>query len=310
MEKYKKEYSQETKAVNWKKKRIIPVLSCVLIVIVLFSLAGCQEQGKQLYSGNIEVEESDVVYNSEYNTPPSLEVTPGELEVEVIQGESTANGEGPTVSIMTPPKERPVVPAVTQPEKVGIDLPYVIPSTDLQLQRVAEYEGVYLEDGSDTSVSNVAMLLLYNSGTEGIEYGKITMKYEDKILEFVVSAIPVDGKVVAQEINQNSCAAGELLECTADIATRAQLERAEGVIEITDNGDDSLTITNLSNQDIVTVRIFYKYYMEDENTYVGGITYTAKISDLKANESRVVAPSHYVSSGSMIMMVRTYDADA
>ena len=124
----------------------------------------------------------------------------------------------------------------------------------------------------------------------GIEYGKITMKYEDKILEFVVSAIPVDGKVVAQEINQNSCAAG--------------------VIEITDNGDDSLTITNLSNQDIVTVRIFYKYYMEDENTYVGGITYTAKISDLKANESRVVAPSHYVSSGSMIMMVRTYDADA
>jgi hypothetical protein len=49
--------------------------------------------------------------------------------------------------------------------------------------------------------------------------------------------------------------------------------------------------------------------MEDTHAYVGGITYTAKISNLKANESIVITPSHYASGASKVMMVRTYDED-
>ena len=135
------------------------------------------------------------------------------------------------------------------------------------------------------------------------------MKYDDKTLTFEASAIPAGGIVVAQELGRKSCAAGDLLECTADVATMPTLDKAEDQIKIEDNGNNSLTVTNLTDKDIATVRIFYKYYMEDTHAYVGGITYTAKISNLKANESIVITPSHYASGASEVMMVRTYDED-
>ena len=84
-------------------------------------------------------------------------------------------------------------------------------------------------------------------------------------------------------------------------------EMSEEQVQVQENGDQSLTVSNLTNEDIPAVRIFYKFYMEEEETYVGGITYTAKLTDLKAGESRKITPSHYVSGYSRVMMVRTYD---
>ena len=209
-----------------------------------------------------------------------------------------------------PPTKPPVViPTPTEPEKVVLTLPYVVPGSSLVIQKVAPYEGAYLEDGTDATVSNVAMALLYNAGSEAVEYSKITMKYDDKTLQFEASAIPAGGIVVVQAMDRSSCATGDLLECTADVATLPTLDKAEDKIKIEDNGNNSLTVTNLTDKDIVTVRIFYKYYMEDTHAYVGGITYTAKISNLKANESVVITPSHYASGASNVMMVRTYDED-
>ena len=67
------------------------------------------------------------------------------------------------------------------------------------------------------------------------------------------------------------------------------------------------TVPNLTDQKIPAVRIFYKFYMEDEAAYVGGITYTAKITNLDAGTSQTITPSHYLKGSSKIMMVRTYD---
>ena len=55
------------------------------------------------------------------------------------------------------------------------------------------------------------------------------------------------------------------------------------------------------------MRIFYKFYLSDVNVWIGGITYTAKLTDVKAGEARVISPSHFSNGLSRIMMVRTYD---
>lgn len=46
---------------------------------------------------------------------------------------------------------------------------------------------------------------------------------------------------------------------------------SEDQVRVTDNGDNSLTVTNLTQEPIVCVRVFYKYYMEDLDVYVGGL---------------------------------------
>ena len=72
--------------------------------------------------------------------------------------------------------------------------------------------------------------------------------------------------------------------------------------------DGQLEVTNRSSQDLPCVRLFYKFYMSDEDVYVGGITYTAKLVDLAAGESALVRPSHYAPGSSRIIMARVYES--
>lgn len=211
-----------------------------------------------------------------------------------------------------PPATQPPAtqPPATQPPKTVIHLPYTIPGTTLTIQRVAGYDGIYLEDGSDAQVSGVAMMMLTNVGRQAVEYARITLTYDDKVLTFEVSGLKAGAVVAVQEASRSGCAFGDLTACSADVAVVDELGMAEEYISVTDNGNNTLTVTNLTDKELVTVRIFYKYYMEDEKAYVGGITYTAKISNLKANEAIVINPSHYASGACEVVMVRVYDTDA
>lgn len=100
---------------------------------------------------------------------------------------------------------------------------------------------------------------------------------------------------------------GTYADCSATVAEIDEFEMSENQVQVEENEDQSLTITNLTDKDIPAVRIFYKFYMEEENAYVGGITYTAKVTNLKAGDSQEIIPSHYLQGSSRIIMVRTYD---
>ena len=92
-----------------------------------------------------------------------------------------------------------------------------------------------------------------------------------------------------------------------DQAETDEFEMSEDKVRVEETGEGSLRITNLTDEEIPCVRIFYKFYMEEEQTYVGGITYTAKVTGLSAGGSQTVTPSHYSSGNSLVMMVRIYD---
>ena len=172
---------------------------------------------------------------------------------------------------------------------------------------IASYDGIYLEDGSDTEISGVTVLLLRNDGDTDIEYASVSVGMDGTELQFDLSDLPAGGTAVVQEKNKTLFREGNYTECAATVAEVPGFEMSEEQVQVQENGDQSLTVSNLTNEDIPAVRIFYKFYMEEEETYVGGITYTAKLTDLKAGESRKITPSHYVSGYSRVMMVRTYD---
>lgn len=245
---------------------------------------------------------------TEATVPPTTEPVETQAPAETTKKPQTQSG-SPSKGGNTS-TDKPAAPVFTQPPKAVIKLPYVIPGTTLQLQKVASFDGMFLEDGSDSEVTNVAMLMIKNVGTEAIEFAKVSMTYDDLVLTFETSALASGAVITVQEINRKGCASGDLLECTADVATLDKLTMSENMVSVTENEDNSLTVTNLTGDNIVTIRIFYKYYMPDEAVYVGGITYTAKISNLGAGQSVVVTPSHYASGASKVVMVRTYDTDA
>jgi len=79
------------------------------------------------------------------------------------------------------------------------------------------------------------------------------------------------------------------------------------MVEVVENESGTLSVTNIGSDTIPCVRIFYKFALEKGAIYVGGITYTAKIVDLKPGETQEIAPSHYEAGSSEIMMIRTYN---
>lgn len=217
---------------------------------------------------------------------------------------STTGGIRPSDPVVSLPTQ----PPATQPSR-EIVFPYSIPGTKLVIQMVSAYEGIFLEDGSDAQVSNVAALLLKNTGDTDIEYASITLTQDSGDFRFEASVLPAGASILIQEKSQKACPDGGFTNCEADVAELADYSQSMQYVEVLEKDDGSLLVKNLTDQKIPCVRMFYKFYMADENTYVGGITYNAKLVALAAGESRKVTPSHYAAGFSRVVMVRIYDSE-
>lgn len=221
----------------------------------------------------------------------------------------------PTVDPTQPTEEPPpsvTIPPVTEPsgELLGIEFPCRVPGYDVVIQRLESYSGLFVEDGSNVQVEGVAMLQLRNEGDQAIEYMQIAVEYDNITLIFDVSALPAGAGAVVQEKTGKGVVDGMPQSCSALVVRRAQMEMSEDQVSVVDNGDNTLTITNLTDQVIPTIRVFYKYYMEDTKLYVGGIAFTVRITRLAGGSSVIIQPSHYASSTCQVVMVLTYDTDA
>ena len=229
---------------------------------------------------------------------------------------STQDTTAPTTNGQSaPPTDLPpsvVIPSEKDPvtgETIGISFPCQIPGYDLTIEKLAPYNGTFVEDGSNANIQNVAMLLVKNNGDYPVEYTQIRIVCGEQELLFDISALPVGEMLVAQEKTGKTISEVETISASALVVQRANMEMSEGKVKVTDNGDNTITVQNLTNETIPTVRVFYKYYMEDEQVFVGGIAFTVRISQLGAGASMTVQPSHYTSQSSRVVMVLTYDSE-
>ena len=232
-------------------------------------------------------------------------------------GESSQETEPtePTEEQITPPEELPPsveIPPETDPEggeEAGITFPCQIPGYDISIEKLAPYDGMFVEDGSNADAKNVAMLLVKNNGDYSVEYAQIRVQWGQETLQFDISALPAGEKMVVQEKTGKAISGDEAAAASALVVQRANMEMSESKVQVTDNGNNTLTIKNLTNETIPTVRVFYKYYMEDEELYVGGIAFTVRVLKLGAGASVTIQPSHYNSQTSRVVMVLTYDSE-
>ena len=188
----------------------------------------------------------------------------------------------------------------------SVELPYAISGTELTVDKITSYDGIFIEDGSDEEISGVTAMVLTNKGDTDVEYAEVTAQQSDQTLLFKASAVPAGATVVVLEANRAGWSDESVTQIYASATDGSDFEMSEDLIQIEDNGDDSITVTNTSDEAIPCVRLFYKYKME-EDIYVGGIAYAAKLTDLGEGESQTVRPSHYVSGSSEVVMARTYE---
>lgn len=194
----------------------------------------------------------------------------------------------------------------TEEVESTIRFPYTITGTNLVIEQINSYDGIFFEDGSNREVSKVTAIVLANKGDTCVEFVDITMKRDDTELRFVGSTLDAGAKMIILEADGKNVEEGKYTDCTAEVATVDALEMSEDQVRVEEYEKGGLLVTNLSEEDITCIRIFYKYYMADMNVYVGGITYVAKVLDLVAGEMRIVKTSRYYPDYSKVVMVKTY----
>ena len=183
---------------------------------------------------------------------------------------------------------------------------YNAPDASLTIQRINGYSGMFIEDGSDKEVKNVAAIQVKNTSKQVVEYAKIELYNGDKKLVFEVSTLPANSSAVVMEKSKTTFDSSKNVTYgKSTVAYTDKLEKSSDIkYRVLDN--NGIEVTNKSKKDIACVRVFYKYKSE-EGYYVGGITYVAKVNNLKAGTSETIYPSHFATDGGQVMMVKTYD---
>ena len=226
----------------------------------------------------------------------------------IFQGTpSDPNAVGPSSPNATTPSTSQSTPQPTNPDG-SLSFPYAISGTDLVIQSVRSYDGVFLEDGSNQDVTGISTMVLVNTGKTGIEYAEITLNQGSTALKFKATSIPAGATLVVQEATAARHVDSKYTACSANVAAASTFEMSESKVKVEEIENGTLLVTNLTNETISRVRVFYKFAFEKGRIYVGGITYTAELTALKPGQSAKLTASHFAAGSSEVIMVRTYEA--
>ena len=184
---------------------------------------------------------------------------------------------------------------------------YEVNDADIKIQHINSYSGIFIEDGSDVEVDNVAAIQVKNTSKKALEFAQIQIYNGDKKLVFDVSSLPANSSAIIMEKNKAPLDKSKSITYGGTTGGYTNKLEKDATIKYQKVDNNGIKVTNKSNKNIPCVRIFYKY-KSSEGYYVGGITYTAKVEDLKAGASQTIYPSHFASDGGEIMMVKAYNS--
>ena len=210
-----------------------------------------------------------------------------------------------TATIPQKPTPKPSQPAVEQvgAQDATTEFPFALEYTSLVAQKLIAYEGAYLEDGSEEPVEAVAALILENTGTTGIEYARIILVQNGKELSFDATYIPPKSRVLILEDNKQPYMDAAVTSCHCRTVIPGVFDRAERTVAVEETGMCTLEVTNLTEQALSDVRIYYKHHEGEKDLYVGGITYSTVIPELAPGETRSVTPYRYAAGYAQIVAV-------
>lgn len=290
-----------------KKKLILPVL----IVLVLASIVGASFAGASSKNGKVPGEQQSADHGQ--TTPSNQQSTSEDAKEKTETDQNSDPSQMPTGEEWknrinnSGLNESGSQQNQNQNAEQNVVLPYTLSAATLQVQRLAAYSGVFIEDGSDEETDNVAAILVKNTGDEDIELAWVDVKTDAGKYSFQVTSLPAGASAIVMDQKETAFSDGKIESITATATDPAPFELSEDQIEVVSSDGDEIVLKNISDKTIPTVRVFYKFYYPEQETYVGGITYTASVQNLEPGKTATLRPFHYSGDAGRIVMIRTYE---
>lgn len=162
----------------------------------------------------------------------------------------------------------------------------------LAYSNFSSFSGLYVEDGSDVPVENVAAMLVTNQSEDFLDLATIEYEINGKSATFVVTGLPPGKSAWVMEKSKMT------ITSDADFKyVKKTTAFKEGVIAATDKislstEGNMMTAVNNTDEKLEGVFVYYKTLHTDGN-YLGGITYKTTFGDLEPGEKKTELAGHY-----------------
>lgn len=196
-----------------------------------------------------------------------------------------------------------VLPA-EQPQPVeDLQFPFAIPGTTLIAERIVSYDGWFAEGDEGRDVVNCAALLLYNCGEYGIDSGEVVLEAGTVRFEFSVSTLPAGERLLVPEKKGLEYGPEQFSSCNGtQVSQQGEWSENRIGLEYPDMG--SVVVTNLSDQILNEIYLYYKAYLPETCFYVGGNTGIAFVERLEPGQSICIYPYNYALGYSRFVRVK------
>lgn len=188
-----------------------------------------------------------------------------------------------------------------------LDLPYAIGDTGLEITSIGKYTGVYTDSGANTEAKDILGLVVKNTSDKVVSYSSFTFEYgKDLECTFNATNLPSQQSVLlfpsVEAVQYDDVKKLELKDSMAVPAESLPMVDGVGV----DCKDGEFIVTNHNKEDVGDVYIIFKNASEG-NVYLGGITYSVEVFDLKGYETRKVSAENFDPEKSVIVAVQSYE---
>lgn len=186
-----------------------------------------------------------------------------------------------------------------------LQFPFQIPGTTLIAEQIVSYDGLFSEGEDRYNVTNVAALMLYNCGESGILETRIQLQAGEVEFLFFADTIPAGARILVPEHNAMEFGPKEFTSCTGT----QQVKEGDWLLsdriklEFTDMGE--VRVTNLTQNCLSGICLYYKNYYPETEFYVGGSTQKHYIALLEPGEYIQIYPRNYAYKYSMFARIST-----
>ena len=201
--------------------------------------------------------------------------------------------------------------SVTEPSlndvtmQYGLTWPMTVPNTTLVIEVLTAYEGPFLEDGTDREVVDVAALQVCNVGDKEILQAHIELQLGDCSYIFRGEHIPPGIPVLLLECNAQKYRHAVITACNGWQVASTETVLKKPKVAIQDRALGTLVVTNLTDETLLDVRLYYKSWLSPPGICVGGVAYTVSIPVLKPGQTQYLYPHHFASGFSKVVCITT-----
>lgn len=186
-------------------------------------------------------------------------------------------------------------------ETAFVEFPYAIPGTPLVVEGLVSYEGAFLENIAREEVSEVAALMVRNTGEYGVGESKVIVKQDSRILRFFLTELPPKSSMLVLEEAAQRYSREPVQACEGTATCEKDGWYPEQYLEIREIEPGGLEIINCWTASLQGLRFCYKPAYPEGNFYLGGITWDFFVGELEPGETVQVYPEHYCCGVSKIL---------